>query len=205
MQLVLDDVGHRFSDNPWLFRHLSRQLVPGEVYGLIGPSGSGKSTLLSLMAGWEKPAEGTIECESIEKISWVFQNPFGMRNRSAIDHVMLPSLALGMDIDEAEQEACRLLDVFSLSAIADQPFSSLSGGEAQRLMLARGAATRPDLLLVDEPTAQLDLHTRASVNDAIAALAGNNVIVIVATHDEETKKSCTHVIDLREAQEGTGE
>ena len=205
MWLRLDGVGHRFGQGPWLFRGLTRVLVPGEVYGLVGPSGSGKSTLLSLIAGWEKPAEGVIEAEGIGKTSWVFQNPHGVAGRSALDHVVLPVVARGVSVAEAVEEARALLEEFSLSGVVDQPFSSLSGGEAQRLMLARAAATRPSLLLVDEPTAQLDLHTRVSVNEAIGRLVTENTIAVVATHDEATRNACTQIIDLREAQQEDGD
>lgn len=201
MQLTLTDVGHRFGDAPWLFRALSYKLVPGGVYGLVGPSGSGKSTLLSLIAGWEQPTVGHIERDGINKVAWVFQNPHGVAERSALDHVMLPCLARGSTMSQAEIEARALLATFSLSGVAAQPFSSLSGGEAQRLMLARGVATHPSLLLVDEPTAQLDLNTRICINEAIGQLANADTIVVVATHDEATRDACSHIIDLRDYQE----
>lgn len=203
MQVILDELGHRFRGGPWLFRGLSQTLIPGHVYALTGPSGSGKSTLLSLMAGWVKPAEGTLINEGINSTRWVFQNPHGTPKRRALDHVILPFLARGIDLREAETNAKELLEVFGLSRIGEQPFASLSGGEAQRLMLARGIASDPDLFLVDEPTAQLDLVTRREVNEAIKYLSSATTIVVIATHDEETKKSCTNIIDLLDAQQST--
>lgn len=90
----------------------------------------------------------------------------------------------------------RLLDDFGLARRADATFSALSGGEAQRLLLARGLAAAPALLLVDEPTAQLDSITSATVNEALHAAAGRDSIVVVATHDRETRDACTDHIDL---------
>lgn len=200
MQVVLDELGHRFPHGPWLFQGLTRTLKPAEIYALTGPSGSGKSTLLSLLAGWVKPAAGRLERQGVYTIGWVFQNPHGVAKRSVIDHVMVPLLAQGNSIVNAKRKAEELLEAFNLGSVADQPFLSLSGGEGQRLMLARGIASKPDLFLVDEPTAQLDLGTRREVNQAIRALATEQTIVVVATHDEETRDACTQVIDLKHNQ-----
>ncbi|WP_253953940.1 ABC transporter ATP-binding protein [Schaalia sp. 19OD2882] len=80
--------------------------------------------------------------------------------------------------------------------MAERPFHTLSGGEAQRLMLARGMAAAPDLLLVDEPTAQLDGRTARAVDAALSRLAEPGVIVVVATHDARTAAVCDEVVDL---------
>ncbi len=205
----LTDVGHRFRQGPWLFTNITLELHPGHVYALTGPSGSGKSTLLSLLAGWEQPAHGSIEHPAnAGRTRWVFQNPYGVAARTALDHVALPLLAAGHTPTAADEHAHTLLKRFGLAHAAHRPYRSLSGGEAQRLMIARGVASQPALFLVDEPTAQLDLATAAEVNTALAALAGNNdadnavkqTIVVVATHDERTRDACTDHIDLRDYQ-----
>lgn len=202
MQVTLDALGHRFGGGRWLFRGLGTRLDPGHVYALTGPSGSGKSTLLSLLAGWEQPAEGEVRRTGVGRIGWVFQNPHGVAGRSAADHVALPLLAAGSTIRDADAEARALLERVGLAHAADSPYRSLSGGEAQRLMLARGIAARPGLFLVDEPTAQLDLATADEVNAALARLATESTIVVVATHDERTRDACTDHIDLRDHQVG---
>lgn len=94
--VTLRDVGHTFTGDTWLFRLLNADLRPDRVYALVGPSGSGKSTLLSILAGWVKPSEGSIQRLNIGKTSWVFQNPIGVARRSVIDHVTLPYLARGV-------------------------------------------------------------------------------------------------------------
>lgn len=198
--MSLDGLGHRFADGPWLFRNLTRILHPGEVYALTGPSGSGKSTLLSLLAGWVLPAEGRIRSAGDGRVGWVFQNPHGVPGRTARDHVALPLLALGAAPAAADEEAGALLSRFGLAHAAEQPFRSLSGGEAQRLMLARGIAARPGLFLVDEPTAQLDLATGAEINEALRQIATAETIVVVATHDARTQAACTERIDLHDHQ-----
>lgn len=203
MHLSISNLGHRFGDAPFLFRHLDLTLVHGEVYALIGPSGSGKSTLLSLLAGWQRPTEGQVDRCHVARTGWVFQNPHGVPRRKALDHVMLPLLARGMTRHRAAAEARKLLSDFHLTDVADRTFSVLSGGEAQRLMLARAIAAAPDLLLVDEPTAQLDSSTAAVVNQTLTTLAGYKTLVVIATHDPATRAACTTTIDLSLAHHPT--
>jgi ABC-type lipoprotein export system ATPase subunit len=195
-KISMREVGHGFGDNPSLFSGLNVDLIAGEVYALTGPSGSGKSTLLSILAGWLRPLTGEIEWHDVSATSWVFQNPHGVSRRTAEDHVALPLLARGATHPEAREDARRRLAEVGLAERATSLFCTLSGGEAQRLMLARGMASRPGLLLVDEPTAQLDPRTAQSVNDAIRSMADQGTIVVVATHDPRTRDACTQVIDL---------
>jgi lipoprotein-releasing system ATP-binding protein len=196
VHVTLQGLGHRYASGPWLFRELEFEFVPGNVYALTGPSGSGKSTLLSMLAGLNEPHEGSIARTAVSAISWVFQNPYGSPRRTARDHIILPILATGATIAAAEREANALLTRFNLDGVGDQPFRALSGGEAQRLMFARGLASRPDLLLIDEPTAQLDRCTATQVDAVIGATANQNTIVIVATHDSHTRSVCSHTLDL---------
>lgn len=196
-RVVADQLGHRFGASPPLFRDLGFTLRPNDVWALVGPSGSGKSTLLSILAGWMTPTAGTLRREQISSVAWVFQNPIGVPGRSAEDHVALPLLARGESHGSARVQAREFLSRMGLADVAASPFKNLSGGEAQRLMLARGLASSPDLLLVDEPTAQLDATTADAVNSAIAAIAGRGSIVVVATHDPRTRDACTDVIELR--------
>lgn len=198
MRLELEGVGHRFLGAPWLFRTLTYAFEPGNTYAITGPSGSGKSALLSIAAGWQQPVEGVIRRMQIDDTSWVFQSPHGTPRRVAVDHVAFPYLARGLAGHDAEDRALRLLDRFGLSHVARREFRALSGGEAQRLMLARAIAREPDLVLVDEPTAQLDTATSSQVNRSISELGAQGRIVLVATHDEETRDSCTHHLDLRD-------
>jgi putative ABC transport system ATP-binding protein/lipoprotein-releasing system ATP-binding protein len=194
----LEGVGHRFEGADRLFGGLSMTLEPGRVYALTGPSGSGKSTLLSILAGWMSPTEGSVSRDAVARVSWVLQNPHGVAGRTALDHVALPLLARGLARAEAEPVARELLARFMLAHLEDRQFRTLSGGEAQRLMLARGIASDPGLLLVDEPTAQLDRRTAESVNDSLVALRSEGTIVVIATHDRSTSDRCTDRVDLEE-------
>lgn len=196
MRLTASGLGHRFGDQPFLFRGLDLTLMTGRTYAVTGPSGSGKTTLLSILAGWVTPVEGQVDRSGAGHVGWVFQNPHGVHRRTAIDHVSLPLVARGLTREQADQQAMRLLKDVHLEHRARARFSQLSGGEAQRLLLARGLAAAPDLLLVDEPTAQLDTATSGTVNEALGAAAGRDSVVVVATHDAATREACTDHIDL---------
>lgn len=175
---------------------------PGSTIAVCGPSGCGKSTLLSILAGWEKPYAGTVTREGVSRVGWVFQNPYGVAERTALDHVVFPLLAKGMRRKEAEPKALEAMGLFDLEYVADRRFSDLSGGEAQRLMLARAVCSKPDMLLVDEPTAQLDTRTAHSVSHVLNNLSGQGMIVLVATHDPDTRDACDRVLDLADYAPG---
>ncbi|WP_314650312.1 ABC transporter ATP-binding protein [uncultured Microbacterium sp.] len=194
--MTLEDVGHRFSSERPLFSGLTTTLVEGRSCAIVGPSGAGKSTLLGLIAGDAHPTEGRIERPADLTIAWVFQNPFGVPRRTALDHATLPLLAAGWSRRDADEEARALLRDFGLAGVEKEQFRRLSGGEAQRLMLARAVASGPDLLLVDEPTAQLDRRTAETVNGVLAQLRDRGCIVVIATHDPATRDSCSTVLDL---------
>ncbi|MDR2930213.1 MAG: ATP-binding cassette domain-containing protein [Propionibacteriaceae bacterium] len=192
------DLGHEFVAGHRLFDHRSFILRTNALYAVTGPSGSGKSTLLSILAGWLTPTLGRVIRRGVDPVRWVFQNPHGVPRRSTLDHVAVGFIAQGYRRAEADRAARDLLERFSLGQAADSPFAALSGGEAQRVMLARGLASNPGLLLVDEPTAQLDRSAADEVNRTLVSLIGSNIIVVVATHDLQTRQACTHVIDLAE-------
>ncbi|MDR1448709.1 MAG: ATP-binding cassette domain-containing protein [Propionibacteriaceae bacterium] len=191
-----EGLGHRFPGQPFLFQGLGFTLRPGRTYAVTGPSGSGKSTLLGLLAGWIAPTAGRVWRQGVRQLNWVFQNPHGSPRRTALDHVAWPWLARGRPWAEARRAASELLDQFGLAGPADQAFRRLSGGEAQRLMLARALAAEPELLLVDEPTAQLDQHTAEQVNAVLIHLARRRTIVVIATHDSRTRDACSDQLDL---------
>ena len=91
----LDDVGHSFDGDDWLFRHITMTLYPRRVYALVGPSGSGKSTLLSIVAGWQQPAQGKVIRVSCGRVCWVLQNPHGVARRKVIDMWHCPIFSRG--------------------------------------------------------------------------------------------------------------
>lgn len=197
MPVTVRGLSHDFPGTGTLFAGLDLELRPGDLVAVTGPSGSGKSTLLSLLARWERPAAGTVTWDGVASVGWVFQNPHGVARRTALDHVVLPLLGRGRSRGRAEAEALAIMERFDLSAVAHRPFAALSGGEAQRLMLSRAVAKAPSLLLVDEPTAQLDPQSAHTVNTVLGELAMADSIVVVATHDADTRDACRRHVDLR--------
>lgn len=195
MQIDLRGIGHKFPRSDWLFRDLNATLLSGKLTAVMGPSGSGKSTLLGVIAGWISPTEGVV-AGLAGRVSAVFQNPHGVPRRTAVDHVAIPLLAQGRRPVEADHDARELLSAFGLSHVASHPFSTLSGGEAQRLLLARALAAEPSALLVDEPTAQLDPPSARVVAESLRTLSGRNTLVIVATHDSQVSDFCDSVLQL---------
>ena len=179
MRVDLDHVGHRYADGPLLFHDLTASLMPGHVYALTGPSGAGKSTLLGIIAGWTTPAEGQVTRQGIDSMRWIFQNPHGVAQRTAIDHVSLPLLAKGLPRCEAEEQARTLMDRFNLARVADRRFAELSGGEAQRLMLATAIS-----LPIDMTAARLLIDTtdRTAITlNAIQTTITTNTAYLLAT------------------------
>lgn len=195
MVLGLNSVGHRYEDGPWLFRGISVAIAPGSLVGITGPSGSGKSTLLAILGGLVNPAEGDVSRADGE-CAWVFQVPSGIPRRTAIDHISYPLLTQGLDRRAAELAARPILDRVGLADREQHEHRTLSGGEAQRLALAQAIASGHPFVLADEPTAQLDRATAASVVRTLSSLPDQDRVVVVATHDPMVMAACSSVLDL---------
>jgi ABC-type lipoprotein export system ATPase subunit len=164
----------------------------GDLIALSGPSGSGKTTLLHLLAGLDHPTTGTVEWPAIGgqhdlrpgPIAIVFQGPSLLPPLDIVENVALPLLLQGIDRHAARAAAVDALRRLDLESLALKLPEELSGGQAQRVAVARSLAGRPQLILADEPTGQLDHTSATAVIDAlIAAAAGTGAALIVNTHD----------------------
>lgn len=170
----------------------SCQIRPGDRICLTGPSGSGKTTLLHLLAGLDIPTTGTIEWPAIGSrdrlrpgpIAIVFQAPSLLPPLSVIENVALPLLLDGVDAPTARIQADHALHTLELEALADKLPEELSGGQAQRVAVARALAGTPQLILADEPTGQLDhANGRAVIDALLDAAAESGAALVVNTHD----------------------
>lgn len=195
-RVVAERIAHRYSERSYLFSEIDFEFTPNSVYAVTGPSGSGKSAVLRLLAGWENPSRGSLQRIGIRSVSWIFQHPRGTRSRTAEDHITLALLAKGNSYSSACAVARERLALVGLTRAAETPFGELTADQRQRLMLARGLASNPDLVLVDEPTAHLDPSSAETVNHAIASLRGSGSIVVVSTRDCRTIDACTDTLDL---------
>lgn len=164
----------------------------GDRIALIGPSGSGKSTLLQLMGGLDTPTSGDLRWPALgpretlrpARVAFVFQMPSLLPPLSAVENVELPLLLQDAEAATARASALGALARMGLADIRDRLPEELSGGQAQRVAMARALATKPALMLADEPTGQLDHPTAERVLDALdASLAGTPTALVVATHD----------------------
>lgn len=188
-----------------MIRDLSLTIEDGESVALMGPSGSGKSTALQLIGGLLRPTRGDIQylrsCEVVRdapRIGWVFQTNNVLSRRSAADNAALGLLAGGMSHAPARERAYRMLQAMGISHLADRALKTLSGGEVQRVCIARALAPAPDLVLADEPTGQLDSATTSSVVRALFDHLPPKSSLIVATHDVEVAQKCGQVFILRD-------
>lgn len=172
-------------------------IEPGEHIALVGPSGSGKSTLLHLIAGLEAPTDGTIVWPALGPretlrpgaIGLAFQGPSLLPPLSVAENVALPIILGGGSEREALGAAADLLDAFGVADLTSKLPEELSGGQSQRVGLARAFAGTPRLVLTDEPTGQQDHETGARVMEAALTLASlSNTALVVATHDRSVAK-----------------
>ena len=170
----------------------SCQITAGARLALTGPSGSGKSTLLHLLAGLDEPTAGTVTWPALGSrqqlrpgpVAVVFQGPSLLPPLDVAENVALPLLLAGRPEAEAAAAAHQALARLGLEALAARLPEELSGGQAQRVAVARALAGRPRLILADEPTGQLDHRNAAVVIAALLEAAGTlGAALVVATHD----------------------
>jgi ABC-type lipoprotein export system ATPase subunit len=182
----------------------------GEFLGVVGRAGAGKTTLLNLVGLMDKPSEGKLSVFGVdvtrrgtsldrlrrENVGFVFQEFYLIHTLSALENVMLPSLWSGRDL---KQKARALLERVGLGHRITHRPSELSGGEMQRVAVARALVNSPRLLLADEPTGNLDTKTRDSIFDLLQELNRNEKLtVIVATHDLSLEPRFSRTIHLEE-------
>jgi ABC-type lipoprotein export system ATPase subunit len=171
---------------------VSCQVSAGARVAVIGPSGSGKSTLLHVMASLDEPTRGVVRWPALgpqadlrpDQIGMVFQTPSLLPTLTALENVELMWLLSRRSEAGARAAASRALEKLGLSALADKLPDELSGGQMQRVAVARALVCKPRLILADEPTGQLDGATALKLMDALLEVAAESgAALIVATHD----------------------
>lgn len=195
---------------------VSLQIERGEIVGCAGPSGSGKSTLLHLLAGLETPTTGTVSFDGtdistlstrartrhrLDHVGIVFQHFHLLDSLSARANVALPLIELGRPKSERRERATELLTAMGLdNRITHRP-SQLSGGEQQRVAIARALVTKPDLVIADEPTGELDTETGQRVLDRFREVATElDAAVVIASHDEPTLAIADRLVRMRDGE-----
>jgi tungstate transport system ATP-binding protein len=166
---------------------ISMTVVRGAPTVLIGPNGAGKTTLLRVMMGLLRPSSGQVRWDGRDEAAptrraIVFQRPVMLR-RTAVGNIRYALAAAGVSRVLRSERAAELLDQVGLKDIAERPARRLSGGEQQRLALARALARDPQVLFLDEPTASLDPAATKAIEDVVRAVAARGIKVVMSTHD----------------------
>jgi len=170
-----------------ILNDISLTFAAGAPTMLIGPNGAGKTTLLRLLMGLIRPSRGSLTWGGRNGITprrcaIVFQRP-AMLRRSAAGNIRYALAAAGVPRAECASRCAQLLELVGLADLADRPARKLSGGEQQRLALARALAKDPSVLFLDEPTASLDPAATKAIEDLVRAVAARGIKVVMSTHD----------------------
>jgi len=197
-----------------VLRGVNLSIQPGEIVALLGPSGSGKSTMLQAVGLLEGGFGGTIEIAGTnasalssdgrttlrrDSLGFVYQFHHLLPDFNAEENVILPQLVAGKSRAEAEKRARELLTALGLAARLEHRPSQLSGGEQQRVAVARALANRPQLVLADEPTGNLDEVTADKVlAEFVRLVRGEGSAALVATHNERLAMAMDRVVRLHE-------
>jgi lipoprotein-releasing system ATP-binding protein len=199
-----------------VLRGVDLAVAPGEIVGLLGPSGSGKSTLLQAVGLLEGGFEGSIQLQGEEAseldddgrtrlrrelLGFVYQFHHLLPEFNAVENVVLPQLVFGAEPQAARERAQELLGKLGLSQRLDHRPAKLSGGEQQRVAVARALANKPPLVLADEPTGNLDEHTADAVlGEFLSLVRGEGSAALVATHNERLASKMDRVVRLHEGR-----
>ncbi len=197
-----------------VLRGVALTLAPGEIVALLGPSGSGKSTLLQAVGLLEGGFEGHIAIDGVaaealsnegrttmrrEKLGFIYQFHHLLPDFTALENVVLPQLVQGIDSAAAKIRASEILGQLGLAERLDHKPAKLSGGEQQRVAVARAMANKPRLILADEPTGNLDEKTADVVFEQFVALVrAQGSAALVATHNERLAERMDRVLRLHD-------
>lgn len=206
--LSIRDVCYGYEDSKkQVLNQVNMEFEPGNMYAIVGKSGSGKTTLLSLISGLDLCTKGSIQYHGTDlrrmnrdryrskEIGVVFQNYNLLKNATAIENLVLSMNISGVKVKNKIKEAQKLLEKVGINAeTAWSKVSNLSGGEQQRVGIARALAHNPDVIIADEPTSNLDEETEESIMEILSSLVVNeNKCVIVVTHSTKVASYASEV------------
>lgn len=200
-----------------VLKGISFTVEPGEFVAIQGSSGAGKSTLLNLLGALDRPDSGKIVIDSLEltaqvkhreldifrrdKVGFIFQNHYLMQEFTVLENVMLPLRAQGVVKSVARERAAALLNRIGLGHRMEHFPSQISGGESQRVAVARAVVKNPPLVLADEPTGNLDSENRQRFIDVLNTLqAEDKLTIIVVTHEAELAMAASRRLLMRDGK-----
>ncbi|MEM3155879.1 MAG: ABC transporter ATP-binding protein, partial [Nitrososphaerota archaeon] len=197
-------------------RGLTLSVKSGEMVSIMGPSGSGKSTLLHIAGTLDRPTKGRVSIYGIDTsrlddsklseirnrfIGFVFQS-YNLINRlSALNNVSLPLAVRGVPLQERQAAALEALKLVGLEHFANKKPTELSGGEQQRVAIARGLVGRPRILLADEPTGNLDTKNAVAIMEILRNINKTlGTTIVIVTHNPEIAEKCDRIVRLRDGR-----
>ena len=213
--LRIDSVSREFGGEDEMhvtaLRDVSLEIGPCEFVSIVGPSGCGKTTLLSLMGGLDRPSSGHVYAAGLplgelsdhdladyrlQRVSTIFQTFNLVPSMSVEDNVALPLTLAGVELEERRRRAHHLLELVGLEGRARTRAGRLSGGEQQKVAVARALANRPGLILADEPTGSLDSGAGEVILQLLADLNRRGATVVLVTHDPEVARRARRVVRM---------
>lgn len=207
-------VSKQYSGNAIALSDITFSIAKGELVFLAGPSGAGKSTLLKLIAAIERPSAGSVLVNGQDigqlkssglpylrrMLGLIFQQQRLLPDRNVLSNVMLPLVVTGAAREEAEKRARAALDKVGLLDKAPAAPMTLSGGEQQRVAIARAIVHRPQIILADEPTANLDRDSAIKVMNTLKAFHRVGVTCLISTHDNQFLDDASRMIYLNRGE-----
>ncbi|MFV0949243.1 MULTISPECIES: ABC transporter ATP-binding protein [unclassified Wolbachia] len=211
--LELASVSKSFKESPAIVEDINLSLTRGQVVALIGSSGSGKTTILQIAGLLDKPTLGVVTVDGVNCtqasnkykthvrrnfLSFVYQFHYLLQELSVLENVMLPQLIARKSKTEAKKKSQAILEKFGLESKASSMLSEISGGERQRVAIARGIVNSPKLLLADEPTGNLDPTNSLNVFLLLHSyVKENNSSMLIVTHNYILAEKADHIFQLK--------
>ncbi len=199
--LIADQISYRLPDGRPLFRDVSLHVAAGEAIAITGPSGVGKTTLLSILGGVQAADHGRVVARAVDphsSTSWVLQTLNALGGRSVLENACLTAYLDGEDRRDIRTRALEALEMLDICHLRSKKARDLSGGEQQRLAVARALVASRPIVLADEPTSQLDYANSEIVMRALVNLAHKRRAVVIVTHDTSALPDNCRVLSLRE-------
>lgn len=216
--IVAKNIQRRFGEGTLVvqvLKGIDLTIESGEFVAIMGKSGAGKSTLMYQLSVLDHPSEGTLEVDGVcisnlneqeqtefrlNTLGYVFQDYALVPDLSARENIMVPLLMRGMSWDEAKRISDKAIDDVGMAGKYENLPSQLSGGEQQRVSIARAIAGKPKIIFADEPTANLDSVSGGAIIDLLAELHKAGQTIVMVTHEDEYAKYCDRIINMEDGK-----
>lgn len=196
-------------------KNIDLEIKSNKITAIVGQSGSGKTTLLNILGSLDEPTTGEVivddfkitdlECSKLakyrnENVGFVFQSYFLEPNLKVIDNVAMPLCIAGVDKKTRYEKALTILEKMNLKAKSESKAKNLSGGEKQRVSIARALISNPKIILADEPTGNLDSKNGDEIINILASIAHEGKTVVLITHNQNYAQLCDEIVTLADGE-----